>query len=87
MRIEIDIDDKYLNTEVTIKSPRLTQEIEKMISMMRMLDMQIAVKKNDETFCIYFDEATDGYTVSDNVMTEGSFGYNKPGPNLKVNQP
>ena len=36
MRIEIDIDDKYLNTEVTIKSPRHTQEIEKMISMMRM---------------------------------------------------
>ena len=50
MRIEIDIDDKYLNTEVTIKSQRLTQEIEKMISMMRMLDMQIAVKKNDETY-------------------------------------
>ena len=52
MRIEIDIDDKYLNTEVTIKSPRLTQEIEKMISMMRMLDMQIAVKKNDETYLL-----------------------------------
>ncbi|MDY3797367.1 MAG: LytTR family DNA-binding domain-containing protein, partial [Agathobacter sp.] len=46
------IDDKYLNTEVTIKSPRLTQEIEKMISMMRMLDMQIAVKKNDETYLL-----------------------------------
>ena len=42
---------------------------------------------NSRAFCIYFDEATDGYTVSDNVMTEGSFGYNKPGPNLKVNQP
>lgn len=52
MRIEIDIDDKYLNTEVIIKSPRLTQEIEKMISMMRMLDMQIAVKKNDETYLL-----------------------------------
>ncbi|MDY3797378.1 MAG: hypothetical protein SOZ81_11850 [Agathobacter sp.] len=48
--MRIDIDDKYLNTEVTIKSPRHTQEIEKMISMMRMLDMQIAVKKNDETY-------------------------------------
>ncbi len=52
MRIEIDIDDKYLNTEVIIKSPRLTQEIEKVISMMRMLDMQIAVKKNDETYLL-----------------------------------
>ena len=48
--MRIDIDDKYLNTEVTIKSQRHTQEIEKMISMMRMLDMQIAVKKNDETY-------------------------------------
>ena len=50
--MRIDIDDKYLNTEVTIKSPRHTQEIEKMISMMRMLDMQIAVKKNDETYLL-----------------------------------
>ncbi|MGN1376644.1 MAG: right-handed parallel beta-helix repeat-containing protein [Prevotella sp.] len=42
---------------------------------------------NNRAFCIYFDEATDGYTVSDNVMTAGSFGYNRPGPDLKVNQP
>lgn len=52
MRIEIDIDEKYSNTEVIIKSPRLTEDIEKMISLMRIIDMQIAVKKNDETFYI-----------------------------------
>lgn len=52
MKIEIDIDDKYPDTEVIIKSPRLTQDIEKMISLMRMIDMQIAVKKNDETYLL-----------------------------------
>ena len=52
MRIEIDIDEKYSNTEVIIKSPRLTEDIEKMISLMRLIDMQIAVKKNDETFLL-----------------------------------
>lgn len=39
---------------------------------------------NERAFCIYFDEATDGYTVADNVMTAGSYGYNRPGPELKV---
>lgn len=39
---------------------------------------------NSRAFCIYFDEATDGYTVEDNDMPEESFGYNKPGPDLKV---
>ena len=74
MRIEIDIDDKYLNTEVTIKSPRLTQEIEKMISMMRMLDMQIAVKKNDETYLLDAGEILDIEAVERNtfIYTEES---------------
>lgn len=39
---------------------------------------------NDRAFCIYFDEATDGYTVSNNKMPEESYGYNKPGKNLKI---
>lgn len=39
---------------------------------------------NDRAFCIYFDEATDGYTVSDNKMPEESYGYNKPGKNLRI---
>ncbi len=48
MKIEIDIDEKYSDIAVEIKSPKLTQDIEKMISLMRMIDMQIAVKKEDE---------------------------------------
>lgn len=39
---------------------------------------------NDRAFCIYFDEATDGYTVSNNKIPEESYGYNKPGRNLRI---
>lgn len=49
MKIEIDIDEKYSDVEVDIKAPRLTQDIEKLISLIRMINMQIAVKKDDET--------------------------------------
>ena len=49
MKIEIDIDEKYSDVKVDIKAPRLTQDIEKLISLMRMINMQIAVKKDDET--------------------------------------
>lgn len=41
---------------------------------------------NHRAFCIYFDEATDGYTVSGNKMVKDSFGYNKPGAKLIVEQ-
>lgn len=39
---------------------------------------------NDRAFCIYFDEATDGFTVKDNKMPYESFGWNKPGPSMDV---
>ena len=52
MRIEIDVDDKYANTEVIIRTPKITQEIEKMIALMRMINMQIGVKYNDETYLL-----------------------------------
>ena len=39
---------------------------------------------NDRAFCIYFDEATDGYTVEDNEMDSESIGWNKPGPHMKL---
>lgn len=39
---------------------------------------------NHRAFCIYFDEATDGYTVRGNSMVKGSYGYNKQGENLIV---
>jgi len=52
MRIEIDVDDKYTDTEVIIRTPKITQEIEKMIALMRMINMQIGVRHNDETYLL-----------------------------------
>ncbi len=52
MRIEIDVDDKYADTEVIIRTPKITQEIEKMIALMRMINMQIGVRHNDETYLL-----------------------------------
>jgi len=52
MRIDIDINDQYSDTSVTIHAPRLSQDIEKMIAMMRMLDMQISAERNGETYIL-----------------------------------
>jgi len=48
MKIEIDIDEKYSDIALAIKAPKLSTDVEKIISMMRMINMQIAVKKDDE---------------------------------------
>ncbi len=44
---------------------------------------------NDRAFYIYFDEATDGYTVENNWCPETRFDSNQPGPNnvWKTNGP
>ncbi len=39
---------------------------------------------NDRAFYIYFDEATDGFTVEENCCDADRFGYNRPGPQLVV---
>lgn len=49
MKINIDVDSKYSDMGVDIHVPSLTPEVEKIISLMRMMDMQIAAKKGDET--------------------------------------
>ena len=49
MKINIDVDSKYEDIGVDIHVPSLTPEVERIISLMRMMDMQIAVKKSDET--------------------------------------
>ena len=55
MKITIDIDDKYSDIAVEVKAPRLTQDIEKIISLMRMINMQIAVKQEDEIILLDTD--------------------------------
>ena len=56
MKIEIDINDNYSDVSVQIKAPHITQDIEKIISMMRMLNMQLVVKKEDETYLLDTDK-------------------------------
>ena len=52
MKIEIDIDDKYQDTEVVIRAKKLDGDVERLIAMMRMVNMQIGVKQGDETFLL-----------------------------------
>lgn len=68
MKIEIDIDEKYSDVEVDIKAPRLTQNIEKLISLMRMINMQIAVKKDDETHLLDIEKILYIETVERNTF-------------------
>ena len=56
MKIEIDIDEKYTDLGVKVTAPDLTPDIERIISLMRMMDMQIPVKRNDETILLDVDE-------------------------------
>ncbi len=52
MKIEIDIDEKYSDTEVVIRANKLDSDVEKLVAMMRMVNMQIGVHKNDETYLL-----------------------------------
>jgi len=79
MKIIIDTDEKYTDTEVTIKARALTPSVEKLISFMRMTDMQLAVRKGDETVLldlgnVLYIEAVDRstfiYTDSDVYESE-----------------
>ncbi len=79
MKINLDIDGKYDDTEVIIRAPYLNNDIERMVAMMRMIDMQIAVRKEGETILLETDkilyvEAVDRktfvYTSSDTYESE-----------------
>ena len=79
MKINLDIDGKYDDTEVIIRAPHLNNDIERMVAMMRMIDMQIAVRKDNETYLletekIIYIEAVDRktfvYTNSENYESE-----------------
>ena len=52
MKIEIDIDETYPDTEVVIRANKLDSNVERLVAMMRMVNMQIGVRKNDETYLL-----------------------------------
>ena len=79
MKINLDIEGKYDDTEVIIRAPHLNNAIERMVAMMRMIDLQIAVRKDNETYLletekILYIEAVDRktfvYTNSENYESE-----------------
>ncbi len=79
MKINLDIDGKYDDVEVIIRAPHLNNDIERMVAMMRMIDMQIAVRRDNETYLLDTDrilyiEAVDRktfvYTNSENYESE-----------------
>ncbi|MBO4902309.1 MAG: LytTR family transcriptional regulator [Lachnospiraceae bacterium] len=49
MKIEIDVNEKYPEVGVVVTAPALTPEIERIVSLMRMVGMQVPVKRGEET--------------------------------------
>ena len=72
MKIEIDINEKYEDIAVVIQTPKLTKDIEKVISLIRTVDSQITVSDNDET--IVLDTATILYIEA---LERNTFVYTK----------
>ena len=52
MRIKIDIDERYPDTEVVIRARRFTRDVEKLAALMRLVNMQIGVKQGAETYLL-----------------------------------
>ena len=56
MRIKIDIDETYPDTEVIVRAKRLTPDVEKLVALMRMVNMQIDVRQGEETYLLDADK-------------------------------
>lgn len=52
MKIEINVDEKIQDLRVQIDCTRLTPEIERLLAIIRMMDMQIAARKDGETYIL-----------------------------------
>lgn len=52
MKISININENINETEITVAANQLTPEIERIIAALRILDHQITVVKDDETYIL-----------------------------------
>lgn len=52
MKISIDVDSTKQDTEITISCKSLTPEIEKILATLRMIDQQLMVEKEQETYIL-----------------------------------
>ena len=74
MKISINIDDRFAEAEIAINCNRVSDDIEKLIAAIRMMDMKLTGRKDGRQFIIEasdiaYAESTDRrtflYTVSD----------------------
>lgn len=52
MKIAINIDESVKDTEIVISCKQLTTEVEKIIAMLRILNQQLMVTRNNETYIL-----------------------------------
>lgn len=52
MKIHIHEDPGYKDTEITINCSKISPAVEKMITMLRVLDMKLTGKKGDQTYIL-----------------------------------
>ena len=52
MKISINIDEALTDTEISVSCSRLTPEIERMLATLRILNQQMTVTKDGETFIL-----------------------------------
>ncbi len=81
MKIEIDVDEAYSDTAIVIHTPRLTPDTEKLISLIRMLNMQYIEAVERSTF-VYTEDATYEsdlrlYEMEQKLLEQGFFRASK----------
>lgn len=52
MKIEIIVDEKAIDLKVSVICKQLTPDIQKLLETLRMLNHQLTVRKNDETYLL-----------------------------------
>ena len=52
MKIEIFVDEKATDLNISVTCKQLTPDVERILTMLRMMNHQLMVKKNEETFLL-----------------------------------
>lgn len=52
MKINIDIDPRYKETEITIHCAQMSEELEKVVASLRVLDFKLTGIKNNQTYIL-----------------------------------
>ena len=57
LKIDIQVDEKATELSISITCNHLTPEIEKLLATLRMMNRQLAVKKNEDIYLLDVEEA------------------------------